>query len=342
MLDVVVAGTGRYLPGEPIPNADLVAELKKLDPTTNGEWIVERTGVHQRHRAAPDESTSDMALKASLNCLNSSVVDDPNEIDLIVVPTVSGDTTFPATANWLQGKLENTRAWSFDVNAGCSGFVYGLAMVTSLIRSGQSNLALLVGSEKMSELYNPTDRTSYPLAGDGAAAVLLWGVERSTDRGIDRPGIHDFYLQSDGQMADLLVRPLGGTSQPLTPENILDPGRFLQMDGKAVYKHAVRRMSESIIEVLRKVKVELSAVDWFIGHQANRRILQAVADKVGVPREKVYSNIEMYANTTSATIPLCLDDLAKSGQLKPGHKVVLFTFGTGFTWGACYLVWGRS
>jgi len=342
MRDVVIAGTGRYLPGEPVPNAKLVAELKKLDQTTNEEWIIERTGVSQRYIAAPGEHTSDMALEASLDCLRSSGVDDPNEIDLIVVPTVSGDTTFPATANWLQGKLENDRAWSLDINAGCSGFVYSLAVVTSLIRSGQSNLALLVGAEKMSELYDPTDRTSYPLAGDGAAAVLLWGTKRNANRGIDRPGIHDFYLQSDGQLANLLIRPLGGTSQPLTPENILDPGRFLQMDGKKVYQHAVRRMSESIVEVLRKVQVELSAVDWFIGHQANGRILQAVAGKLGIPEAKMYTNISRYANTTSATIPICLDELAKSGQLKPGHKVVLFTFGTGFTWGGCYLVWGMS
>jgi len=220
MRDVVVIGTGRYLPERVVTNAELVAELQKLDPTTNEQWIIERTGVRERHVAAPGEHTSDMALEASCECLRKAGV-DPKEIDLIVVPTVSGDTIYPATANWLQGKLENDRARSFDVNAGCSGFIYGLDVVTALVRSRRSNLALLVGAEKMSALYDPADRTSYPLAGDGAACVLLRGVELSENP--ERYGIHGFYTKSDGQMAHLLIQPLGGTSQPLTRENIDNP-----------------------------------------------------------------------------------------------------------------------
>lgn len=338
MREVVVVGTGRYLPERIVTNAELVAELQKIAPDTTAEWIVEKTGVQERRVAAPGEHTSDMAWEAATVCLEKARV-DAKEVDLIVVPTVSGDTNFPATANWLQGKLENTKAWTFDVNAGCSGFIYALSVVTALIRSGQSQLALLVGAEKMSALYNPADRTSYPLAGDGAACLLLRSIEAEANT--KWYGIRGFYLQSDGQMADVLKQPLGGTSQPLTRENIDDPKRYLCMDGPKVYQHAIRRMVESVNGVLDKVHVEKQKVDWFIGHQANGRILEKVAEKLGVPKEKVYINIDKYANTTSATIPLCLDELAESGQLCSGHKVVLFTFGTGFTWGACYLVWGN-
>lgn len=338
MRDVVVQSTGRYLPERIVTNAELVAELQKIAPDTTEEWIVERTGVRERRVAAPGEHTSDMALEASCDCLQKAGV-DPQYVDLIAVATVSGDTNFPATANWLQGKLENDRAWSFDVNAGCSGFIYGLAAVTALVRSRMSNLALLVGAEKMSALYDPADRTSYPLAGDGAAAVLLRGVEVNDNP--KRYGVNGFYGQSDGQLVHLLIQPLGGTSRPLTSENVVWPERFLQMDGKKVYQHAIRRMTESVVRVLEQAGVEKEAVDWFIGHQANGRILQATAKKLGVPEDKMYINIDRYANTTSASIPLCLDELAESGQLQPGHKVVLFSFGTGFTWGAHYLVWGN-
>jgi 3-oxoacyl-[acyl-carrier-protein] synthase-3 len=335
--DVVIAGTGRYLPERVVTNAELVDRLKELDESTNEEWIAERTGVLERRVAAPDENTSDMALAASWECLQKAKV-SPKDVDLIIVTTVSGDTSFPATANWLQGKLENDRAWSFDINAGCSGFIYGLNAAASIIRARRSNLALVVGAEKMSRLYNPVDRTSYPLAGDGAGCVLLKGIDPKANHG--GFGIEGFYTKSDGQMAHLLLQPLGGTSRPLTAENIADPRRYLVMDGTKVYASAVRRMSEAIEKVLEQVKVKKEAVDWFIGHQANKRILEAVAKKLELPLEKVYSNIDKYANTTSATIPICLDELARSGQLKPGHKVVMFAFGTGFTWGACYAVWG--
>ena len=338
MREVVVAGTGRYLPERGVTNAELVERLKQIAPDTTEEWIVEKTGVCQRHVAAPDEHTSDMAFEAAHACLHKAGV-DAKDLDLIVVPTVSGDTNFPATANWLQGKLENTKAWAFDVNAGCSGFIYALSAVTALIRARQSDLVLVVGAEKMSALYDPQDRTSYPLAGDGAAALLLQSI--GPEDNSKWYGIRGFYLQSDGQMADVLKQPLGGTSEPLTRENIDDPKRYLCMDGPRVYQHAIRRMVESVNGVLDKVHVQKDEVNWFVGHQANGRILEKVAAKLGVPVEKVYININKYANTTSATIPICLDELAESGQLKPGHKVVLFTFGTGFTWGACYLVWGN-
>lgn len=345
MRNVVVIGTGSYVPKTVVTNAELVEELRKITPDTTEEWIVKHTGVMVRRVAAPGEHTSDMALEASLDCLRKAGV-DPKEVDLIVGATVSGDTNFPAMVNWLQGKLQcqlepedrKRLCSSFDINAGCSGFMSALNVTTALLQTGRSNLALVVGAEKMSVLYNPKDRNSYPLAGDGAACVLLRGIEPSANLG--GYGIRGFYSGSDGRMAHLLVQPLGGTSQPLTAENINDPGRYLQMDGPKVYQAAVRKMSESVEAILKQVGVRKDEVDWFIGHQANLRILEAVAEKLGVPMKKVYSNIHKYGNTTSASIPLCLDELSESGQLKPGHEVVLFTFGTGFTWGSCFLTWG--
>jgi len=330
--DVIIRATGRYLPERVFTNKEFEALLDTTD-----EWIVERTGIRERHFAAPGETSSDMGLHASLQALERAGV-DADEVDVIIVPTVTPDTVFPATANWLQGKLNNKRAWSFDINAGCSGFVYALNVAYNILRTGQHRYALVVGTEKMSSLADMTNRDHCMLFGDAASCVLLEAVESKDNP--EHYGLHDFYLHTDGLLIEPLYQEAGGSNKPASYETVRQHEHFLHMDGRTVYKLAVRHMYESVIEVLKQVEVDPQDVDWFIGHQANARIITATQRRLGVPEEKVYMNVERYGNTTSATIPLCLDELWEDGKLTPGQKVVLFTFGTGLTWGSTYLVWG--
>jgi 3-oxoacyl-[acyl-carrier-protein] synthase III len=329
---VVIRASGSYVPERVMKNQDFTAFLD-----TSDEWIVERTGIKERHLAAPGQCNSDLALEAAKRCLAQAGV-DAAEIDLIIVGTVTPDTVFPATANWLQGKLNNKKAWSFDINAGCSGFVYALTTATSLLQSGHNHYALVVGSEKMTALCDMTNRDHCVLFGDGAACLLLEVVdEKENPQGY---GIKTFYTVSDGADAATLVQLAGGSNQIPTPQSIAQHEHYISMDGQAVYKGAVRRMSQSVEEVLKAVGKEAGEIDWFIPHQANARIIEAVQRRLKVPEEKVYINVDRFGNTTAATIPLCLDELSRSGKLTPGMQVVLFTFGAGFTWGSCYLVWG--
>ena len=332
--DVIIRSTGRYLPERVVVNEEFEAFLD-----TSDEWITERTGIKERRFAAPGETTSDMALAARKQCLQRAGM-DPADVELTIIPTVTGDTPFPATANWLQGKLGNKRAWSFDLNAGCSGFVYALCVTTALLRSGVAKNALLVGAEKMTAISNFTDRSHCVLFGDAAACLLLEAVDSEDNQ--EGYGVKEFYLKCDGSLAPILIQHAGGTNIPASYTSVAAQEHFLSMDGPLVYKHAVRHMLEAITEVLAKVEVEPKDVDWFVPHQANARILVATQERLGVEPEKGYINVQRYGNTTSASIPLCLDELAVDGKLAPGKKVVLFTFGTGLTWGSCYLVWGGS
>ena len=332
--DVIVRGTGRYLPERVFSNHEFESFLD-----TSDEWITERTGIRERRFAAPGEDTSDMALKAAQRALAQAGI-GADQLDLIIVPTVSGDTIFPATANWLQGKLGNTRAWSFDVNAGCGGFIYGLSVATGLLKSGMSRYALVVGAEKMSALLDFTDRSTCVLFGDGAGCVLLEAVDpRDNPAGY---GVRNFVVKSDGSQAFLLHEPDGGTRHPPTFRTVQRHGHYVKMDGRQVYSHAVRRMNEVVNEVLELAGTDPADVDIFVPHQANIRIIESVQERLGLPAERFYINIDRYGNTTAATIPLCLDELNEQGRLVDGTKLVLFTFGTGFTWGSCYLVWGGA
>jgi 3-oxoacyl-[acyl-carrier-protein] synthase III len=304
---------------------------------TSDQWITERTGIKERHLAAPGETSSDMALIAAQRCLEKAGV-DAGEIDLIICATVTPDTVFPATANWLQAKLGNTLAWSFDLNAGCSGYVYALSVAAALLQSGRNRYALVMGSEKMSSLADMTNREHCVLFGDASACLLLEAVDEK-----DNPagyGLTHFYHQSDGSLAPVLMQHAGGSNIPASYESVAKHLHYISMDGQAVYKNAVRRMSQCAEEIVKAAGKQLADVDWFIPHQANSRILEAVQRRLGVPIEKVYINVDRFGNTTAATIPLCIDELTAQGKLSPGTQLVLFTFGTGFTWGACYLVWG--
>jgi len=331
-IDVVVRAVGRYVPERVMTNQDFAAFLDTTD-----EWITERTGIKERHFAAPGEWNSDMALHAAKQCLERAGV-AAADLDLIIVPTVTPDTPFPATANWLQGKLGNDKAWSFDLNAGCSGYIYALSVASALLEAGRNRYALVMGSERMTALTDYTKREYCVLFGDAAGCLLLEAVDSAQNP--QGYGLRQFYHQSDGSLATILLQQAGGSNKPATPLTVARHEHYISMDGQAVYKAAVRLMDRSVTEVLSRAGVELSDIDWFIGHQANARILEATQRRLKVPPEKMYINIQRYGNTTSATIPLCLDELWEAGKLKPGHKVVLFTFGTGFTWGSCYLVWG--
>ncbi len=330
-MDVVVRSTGRYVPERVFLNHEFESFLD-----TSDEWITERTGIKERHLAAPGESVSDMALAAARQAMERAGV-GPEDLDLIVVATVTGDTIFPSTANWLQGKLGNTRAWSFDINAACSGFIYSLSTVTALLRTGQARRALLVGAEKMTSILDFTDRSTCVLFGDAAAAMILEAV--APEANPEGYGLGEFYLGSDGSLAEILFQPCGGSSSPPTFHSVQRHGHYVKMQGKDVYKHAVRRMDEIVVGVLEKQGVEPASVDWFIAHQANVRIIDSVQERMGLPKERFYVNIQRYGNTTSATIPLCLDELWVDGKLKQGQRLVLFTFGAGLTWGSAYLVW---
>jgi 3-oxoacyl-[acyl-carrier-protein] synthase-3 len=332
--DVVVRGTGRYVPERVFTNSEFEAIID-----TSDEWIRERTGIRERRLAAPGEKTSDMAFNAAQEALAAAGI-GADELGLIIVATVTPDTVFPATANWLQGKLGNKSAWSFDLSAACGGFVYALSVATGLLRTGQMRYCLLVGAEKMSAILDFTSRETCVLFGDGAAAMILESVSPA-----DNPngyGVREFVLGSDGSLADILWQPDGGSTNPPTVDTLVRHGHFVHMQGREVYKHAVRRMNQVVLDVLEKVDVAPADVDWYVPHQANIRIIQSVQERLGVPMERFYVNIDRYGNTTAATIPLCIDELNEKGELRPGTKVVLFTFGAGFTWGSCYLVWGSG
>jgi 3-oxoacyl-[acyl-carrier-protein] synthase III len=331
--DVVIRGTGRYLPERVFTNEEFTAFLD-----TSDEWIMQRTGIRERRYAAPGETASGMGLAAVQQCLEQAGVHS-DEIDLIIVPTVTPDTPFPATANWLQGKLGNKRAWSFDVNAGCSGFIYGLSVADSLLRCGRNKLCLLVGSEKMSSLCDFTDRSTCVLFGDAAACVLLEAVEPQNNP--RRVGIQEFSLGSEGEYAEILYQPAGGSNIPPTHKSVAEHGHYAHMTGREVYVHAVRRMEQTILEVVAKGGLTPQDIAWFVPHQANARIIETICQRMGLPPERFYMNIDRYGNTTSATIPLCLDELNRDGKLQPGDKLVLFTFGTGLTWGSTLVTWGQ-
>ncbi len=329
---VVVRASGHYVPERVMTNDEFTAFLD-----TSDAWIIERTGIKERHLAAPGQTNSDLALEAAQLCLKRAGV-EAAEIDLIIVATVTPDTVFPATANWLQGKLNNKKAWSFDVNAGCSGFIYALSVATSLLETGRNRYALVVGSEKMTAICDMTNRDHCVLFGDGAACLLLEIVDDA-----ENPhgyGIKHFYHESDGALAPILVQIAGGSNLPPSYTTVAGHQHFISMDGQAVYKGAVRHMSQSVDEVLKLAGKTAQDIDWLIPHQANARIIEAVQRRLKVPEEKVYINVDRFANTTAATIPMCLDELAEQGKLTPGMQLVLFTFGAGFTWGSCYLVWG--
>ncbi len=316
-----VTGVGAYLPEKVVTNADLA---KFVD--TSDEWIVERTGIRQRHQAAPDQPTSDLAVEAARKAL-ADAGKTPADVDLIIVATTTPDMTFPATASIVQRKLGVPVGVAFDIQAVCSGFVYALTVADGFVARGTSKCALVIGAEEMTRLMDWEDRTTCVLFGDGAGAVVLESVE-GQGTPADR-GILGTALRCDGTKTDLLYVDGG----PATTGEV----GHLRMLGNQVLRHAVVNIAEAITAAAKDAGIEVSDVDWFVPHQANQRIIKGVGDRLGLDENKVVSTVALHANTSAASIPLALDFAIRDGRIKRGDLVLLEAMGGGLTWGACAL-----
>jgi 3-oxoacyl-[acyl-carrier-protein] synthase III len=315
-----IAGTGGYLPPTVLGNDELA---KRVD--TSDAWIRERTGITQRHIADKSQASSDLALEASRRALEAAGI-AAGQIDLIVLATSTPDFIFPSTACLLQAKLGAKGCAAFDVQAVCSGFVYGLAIADNFIRAGTHKSALVVGSEVFSRILDWNDRGTCVLFGDGAGAVVLTAAQK--------PGVHASVLHADGSLSGILSVPgnVCGGSIVGSP--------FLQMQGSQVFKVAVKVLDESAREVVAAAGMKLEDVDWLIPHQANVRILEATAKRLGLPRERLVVTVDRHANTSAASVPLALDEYVRAGRIKAGDKVLLQGVGGGFTWGASLVTMG--
>lgn len=312
-----IRGTGGYLPAHVLTNEDLSKMVE-----TDDAWIRARTGITERHIAADGELTSDLATQAARAALDSAGI-EPGAVDLIVLATTTPDQTFPATATAVQAKLGTGPGAAFDVQAVCSGFLFALATADSLIRQGLFNTALVIGAETFSRIIDWSDRGTCVLFGDGAGAVVLQGEESSGD---GRDGIITHHIRTDGTKSDLLYVD-GGVSSTGTVGHV-------RMEGNRVFKHAVTNISAAIAAVLEETGLTGEDIDWFVPHQANQRILNGVASKMGIDEAKVVSTIALHGNTSAASIPLAFDTAVRDGRIKPGDLILSEAMGGGFSWGA--------
>ena len=321
-----ILGTGHSYPEGILTNAELAKMVE-----TSDEWITTRTGIRQRRKAGPGEYTSQFAVNASRIALERAGI-DASEIDLLLCATVTPDQILPSTGCIIQAELGANKAAAMDIVAACSGFLYGLTLADAMIRTGQSRYALVIGAEILTQYVDYTDRGTCVLFGDGAGAALLGPVEG--DRGILAARI-----RSDGRYLEQLYSPGGGTRRPPSAETIAAGDHFFKMKGNELFKIAVRSMSEISREVLDEAGLSARDVDLFIPHQANQRITDAVASKLAVEGERVYSNIAMHGNTSSASIPIALDECVEAGRIKAGDLVLMASFGGGVTWGGVLVRW---
>lgn len=321
-----VAGVGSYLPEKLLTNADLEKMVE-----TNDQWIVERTGIKHRHIAADGEVTSDLCYQASTRALKAAGL-TAEDLDLIIVATVSGDQVMPSTACVLQNKLGARKVMSFDLSAACSGFVYGLSVADQFIRTGMYKNVLVVGAEVLHHFVNYKDRETCILFGDAAGA---WVLTRANEG--DRNIILSSHLRADGGLGDLFVLPAGGSAIPFS-QKVLDEGQqYVRMKGREIFKNAVRTMSDVCHEALTFNDVKASEVDWLVPHQANVRILEAVADHFEFPREKVVISVHETGNTSAASIPVAFDMAVQDGRIQRGQTILLTAFGAGLTSGSLLL-----
>jgi 3-oxoacyl-[acyl-carrier-protein] synthase III len=323
MIRSVVVGCGSYLPERILTNADLA---KMVD--TSDEWIIERTGIRQRHIAADGEKTSDLALKAAQSALAHAGM-TADEIDLIVLATATPDETFPATACRVQAGLGMTRGFAFDVQAVCSGFVYALATADNFIKAGQAKAALVIGAETFSRILDWTDRTTCVLFADGAGALVLRAEEGEGTN--DDRGVLTTHLHSDGRHHDLLYVDGGPSSTQTTGH--------LRMLGKEVFRHAVVNLADVVRETLGAVDMQPSEIDWLVPHQANKRIIDGTARKLGLPTDRVVLTVDRHGNTSAASVPLALAEAVADGRIRQGQVVLLEAMGGGFTWGSALVRW---
>ncbi|NND99895.1 MAG: ketoacyl-ACP synthase III [Pirellulaceae bacterium] len=321
-----VLATGSYVPEEIVTNEDLAAL------GCDSDWIVRRTGILRRRRAASDQATSDLCYEAALRCMDEAGV-SADDIDLIIVATITPDHPTPSTACHLQRKL-GAVAPAMDVNAACAGFMYALTTAAQFVATGNSKCALVVGADLMSRTVDPKDIKTYPLFGDAAGAVIL-----AADDSAGEGGILAYQIGSEGCGGEMLCIPGGGTRQPLTPDAYADGLQYLTMDGRNVFKWAVRVFDDSAKQVLQSAGVSADQLSLVVLHQANQRIIDSAVSNLNLPAEKVFVNLSEYGNTSGASIPLALDEAVRSGKVERGDYVLLCGFGAGLAWGTALLQW---
>jgi 3-oxoacyl-[acyl-carrier-protein] synthase-3 len=317
---------GSYVPERVLTNAD----LEKMVDTTD-EWIVSRTGINQRRIAAAHQATSDLAAEAARRALHKARL-TPDQLDLIIVATVTPDMAFPSTACLVQDKLGARRAAAFDLQAACSGFIYALEVGQQFIMSRTFDTVLVIGAEKLSSVTDWTDRNTCVLFGDGAGAAILQ----------NRPGTHGLLtacMGADGSKGPVLCVPAGGSRIPASSESVDQRLHFIRMDGKETFRNAVQAMLTAGKEALRRCELDISQIKLVIPHQANRRIVDAVGDRLGVKPEQLFLNLEKYGNTSAASVAIALDEAVEAGRIQRGDLILLLVFGAGFTWGAAIIEW---
>jgi len=323
---VGIIGLGKYLPDNIMTNADLENIVD-----TSSEWIIQRTGIKERRIAATNEATSDMALAAAENALKNAKL-KPSDLDMIIVATITPDMFFPSTACILQNALKADKIPAFDINVACSGFIYGIALAYQFIKSGSYKHILVVGAEKMSSVVDWTDRSTCVLMGDGAGAAILGEVKEG--------GILSVYLGADGSKGDLLKMPAGGSRIPASIKSVEGKLHTLKMEGNELFRHAVRIMADAALKATEPLGLKGNDIDLVIPHQANVRILNAVAKRMGIdPAKKLYLNIEKYGNMSSASSAVALVEAVEEGRIKKGNIILLDAFGAGLTWGAIVIKW---
>ncbi|MCZ6506980.1 MAG: ketoacyl-ACP synthase III [Acidobacteria bacterium] len=321
-----IVGTGMAVPDRVLSNAD----LEKIVDTTD-EWIVTRTGIHERRMAGPDEALSDFALPAADRALEMAGVDGA-DVDLVICATISADRVFPATSCAIQDHIGAVDAPAFDLSSACTGFLYGIGIGTQFIEAERARNVLVVGGEMLTKIVDWTDRATCVLFGDGAGAVLL----QATD---EERGVAAYAMHADGSLGNLIEQPGGGSRVPISHE-MIDAGlHFITMRGNETFKKAVRRLAQVSEEALAECGKTPADVDWFIPHQANKRIIDAVGQRLAVPEGSTYVNVDRFGNTSAASIPIALDELNRAGRIKPGQIVLMTAFGSGLTWGSAVVEW---
>ena len=328
-MKATITATSRYLPKQIMTNY----ELEKMVDTSD-EWIQSRTGIVERRVVSEGETTSDMCTIIAEELLKRSNT-DPNEVDVIIIATVTPDMPTPATASLVQNRIGANNAWGFDLSGACTGFKYALDTGSRLIESGKYKKVIVIGSDTMSSILDYTDRNTCVLFGDGGGGVML---ERAKD---SDSGVIDSILRTDGSGSDYLKIPGGGSLHPASYETVDQHLHYIRQDGQVVFKYAIKGMAEISEEILKKNNIDSNSISLYVPHQANKRIIDGAAQRCGFKDDQVYININKYGNTTAGTIPICLDEAKELGRINNGDLILLAAFGAGFTWGSMLIRWGK-